>query len=431
MINGIGSLYSSYYNYQLTINQMRQQQALARNPETQRTIKPVSREDDYGDEYRRSGLNFLRDYSSRMSDVMQAANSLKTGNSVGVMNSLAVSSSDTGVAEVTNRYTIRSEKEITMEVYQLAAAQRNRSEGVKSSESASGDMDFAISGKNGSFSIHVSASDENGRVRTNGEMLREAAAAINQSHAGVKATVTQQDGEAFLSVESDTTGTNSAFTVTGQLGAAAGLENAEQEALNAQYSITANGNSINYTSQTNSVRVDGGRMQAELKGAGETIISAGPDAEKVASAVSDLLDSYNKAVSFLEDNVNHGKGTVWQLERLERSLGSEQSLAKLGISKNEEGNLVLDKEVLKKSLAEEPDLTKELLSGSNGLAQNAFDRGVSAMGANSASLISNDLSAIDNSFVVDPFQYMGMYSRSGAYTMNNYAALGLMMNYLV
>ena len=172
-------------------------------------------------------------------------------------------------------------------------------------------------------------------------------------------------------------------------------------------------------------------MQAELKGTGKTVISAGVDAEKVASAVSDLLDSYNKAVSFLEDNVDHGRGTAQQLDRLERALGSQQALEKLGISKDEDGNLVLDKETLKKSLEKEPDLVKDLLSGSNGLAQEVFDRGVSAMSANSASLISNDLNAIDSSFMADPFQYMGMYSRSGAYTMNNYAALGLMMNYLV
>lgn len=431
MIGGIGSLYSSYYNYQLTINQIRQQQALAKNPEVRKNIESVAKEDGYGDQYRRSGLNFLRDYSSKMSDVMQAANSLKTGNSAGVMNSLVTSSSDTGVAEVTNRYTIRSEKEMTMDVSQLAAAQLNRSEGAKSSETASQDMAFTISGRKGSVSINVRASGENGSVKTNGDMLREAAAAINQSDAGVRATVTQQDGKSFLTIESESTGTGSAFTVTGQLGAASGLEKAETEALNAKYSITANGTSIDYTSQTNSVRIDGGRMQAELKGTGKTVISAGLDTDKVVSAVSNLLDSYNKAVSFLEDNVDHGKGTVRQLERLERSFGSEQTLAKLGISKDEEGNLVLDKEVLKKSLTEEPGLTKELLSGNNGLAQNAFERGVSAMSANSASLISNDLNAIDNSFMADPFQYMGMYSRSGAYTMNNYAALGLMMNYLV
>ncbi len=431
MIGGIGSLYGSYYNYQLTINQIRQQQALAKNPNVQKYMESTSKPDRYDDQYRRSGLDFLRDYNSKMSDVMQAANSLKTNNSAGVMNSLVTSSSDTEVADVTNRYKIRSEKEMTMEVSQLAAAQLNRSEGVKSSETASQDMAFTISGKNGSFSINVSASGENGRTKTNGEMLREAAAAINQSDAGVKATVTQKDGKSVLSLESESTGTDSAFTVAGQLGAAAGLENAETEALNAKYSITANGTTIDYTSQSNSVKIDAGRMQAELKGTGKTVISAGVDAEKVASAVSDLLDSYNKAVSFLEDNVDHGRGTAQQLDRLERALGSQQALEKLGISKDEDGNLVLDKETLKKSLEKEPDLVKDLLSGSNGLAQEVFDRGVSAMSANSASLISNDLNAIDSSFMADPFQYMGMYSRSGAYTMNNYAALGLMMNYLV
>ena len=88
MIGGIGSLYGSYYNYQLTINQIRQQQALAKNPNVQKYMESTSKPDRYDDQYRSSGLDFLRDYNSKMSDVMQAANSLKTNNSAGVMNSL-------------------------------------------------------------------------------------------------------------------------------------------------------------------------------------------------------------------------------------------------------------------------------------------------------------------------------------------------------
>ena len=69
MIGGIGSLYGSYYNYQLTINQIRQQQALAKNPNVQKYMESTSKPDRYDDQYRSSGLDFLRDYNSKMSDV--------------------------------------------------------------------------------------------------------------------------------------------------------------------------------------------------------------------------------------------------------------------------------------------------------------------------------------------------------------------------
>lgn len=429
MISGIGSSYNNYYSYQNTINQMRLQQALSKNPNYQKQIE--ASQPDYSERYRSSSLDFLRDYSSTMSDVMQSANSLRDANSAGVMNTLTVTSSDTAVADVSNRYKIRQEGEMSLDVTQLAAAQQNRSQGVSSGADAKEDMSFAITGQNGRFDFNVSALNENGTAKTNTQMLREAASAINKSDAGVLATVTQEDGKVVLSLQSRNTGTNAAFEVSGQLGAAQGLQDVSTEAANAQYSVTKNGRTQDYTSQSNSVQLDAGRIQADLKQTGTTVISAGPDAEKVANAVSDLLADYNKAVSFLESNESHGRGTAKQLDKFQRSVLSDESLSKLGISVDKEGQLVLDKEALTKALKEEPTLTKELLSGSNGLAQNLYNKGVSAMSANSASLISSDLQSINNDMMMDPFQYMNLYSRSGAYTMNNYATLGLMMNYLV
>lgn len=432
MINGIGSSYSNYLNYQQTISQVRLQQALSKNPNYQSYQKQVSStQDAYRDRYRSSSLDFLRDYSSTMSNVMSSANSLRTSNSTSVTNQLAAVSSDTDVATVTNRYTLREQKDITLDVTQLAVAQQNRSEGVRSNVAAEGDMAFSISGANGKVDINISATREDGTTKTNIQMLREAATAINKSDAGVIASVKQENGKSVLNLQSKSTGTDSAFEVTGQLGAAEGLQNVNQEALNAEYTVTTNGETQSYTSQSNSVQLDYGRLQAELKDTGSTELSVGPDNQKIISAVSDLLKSYNNAVDFLSDNAEHGRGTATQLQRFERSLASNSVLDRLGISKDKDGQLVLDEKKLAESLKKDPGLTKDLISGSNGLAQNLYNRGVSAMNTNSASLISNDISAINENAFYDPFQYMGMYSRSGAYTTNNYAALGMMMNYLV
>ncbi|MCI8645289.1 MAG: flagellar filament capping protein FliD [Firmicutes bacterium] len=433
MVNRIGGSYSNYYNYQNTIGQIKLKQAISKNPNYQNYQKQVQRTqaDIYRDNYRSSSMNFLRDYTSTMSDVMQSANSLRSSNSAGVMNALTAVSSDTKVADVTARYDLRQARDMDLNVTQVAVAQQNRSNGAVTKEAAVEDMAFAITGSNGRYDVNISAVKEDGTAKTNGEMLKEAADAINKSNVGVKASIEEQDGSSVLSLQGKETGTEAAFEVTGQLGAAEGMDKIAAEAADAKYSVTENGRTREYTSQSNSVQLDAGRLQAELKEAGSTKISAQPDMDKIASSVSKMLDSYNKARNFLGDNTTHGRGAIVALRNFERSLTSEQAMKRLGVSQDESGKLTLDEQKLKDSLTKEPSLTRQLLSGSNGLAQNLYNRGVSAMNTNSASLISNDLQEITQSSIFDPIQQTNLYSRNGAYTANNYAALGVMMNYLV
>lgn len=49
---------------------------------------------------------------------------------------------------------------------------------------------------------------------------------------------------------------------------------------------------------------------------------------------------------------------------------------------------------------------------------------------NSVSLINNDLKTAEEENMTNEFNFMNMFARSGAYNMNNYYALGLMVNYL-
>lgn len=430
MVNGVNS-YSNYFNYQSALSEIRLQQALSKNPSYQSVVEPVSKVASPTAGFQSSSLDFLRQYSGNMSDVMQSANSLRGANSAGVMNDLTVTSSDSAIAGVSERYAIRQEKDISLEVSQLAVAQQNVSNGVKSSDSSGQDMAFTISGSSGSLNVNVNAVKEDGTGKTNKEMLQEAAVQINKGNAGLTASVKEKDGVSSLVLSSKDTGTAAAFTVSGNMGAAEGIQKTGTEAQNAQYSVTTDGHTKSYTSQSNQIQLDAGRIQADLKGTGKTTISATVDSEKIASAVSDLLKNYNDAVSFLKKNTGHGQGTQNQLARLESAFGTDDTMKRLGISKSKDGTLVLDKEVLKKSLQEEPDLTKDLISGSYGLAQKMYDRGVGAMNTNSTSLISNDLKEIEQSMAsTDSFHFMNLYSRTGAHNMTNYMAVGLMMNYL-
>jgi len=424
------SSYGNNYNYYQITSQMRLQKALAKNPKVQQSLQAVQRVDNVSSYSMSNGLNFLKSYSSEIADVMDSANSLRSGNTANVLNKLEPVSSDTSVADVSVRYASRTPKEMELAVESVAAAQVNTSSKVQGSEKAVSDMDFAVEGSKGSVSVNVSVLKDDGTERTNREMLREAAKQINARDTGVNASVTEKDGVASLNLKSTSTGTDSAFTVSGDMGAAAGAEEVSTAAENAKYSVTSGGVTRNYTSQTNDITLDYGRISANLKTAGETKVSMQADNDKVVSAMSDLVDKYNDTVKFLEDNTEHGRGVSNQLSRFRSYIATEGTLGKMGITKQSDGTLSLDTEKLTQALKEEPEFTRNLISGSNGFAQNVYNKASSAMRTNAESLISNDLEEINQASIYDPLQFMGT-SRFGVNQMNSYRTIGLLMNYLV
>lgn len=428
-ISGINGISRSYYTYQSDMNQIRLQQALRNNTRYQQTIQPV---DKINSSYNKSSMDFLKEYNSTMSDLMQSSNALRQSNNSGVLNQMTVSSSDQSVAEATQKYKVRNSKEITVDVAQIAAAQENASSGIKASDIATESMDFSVTdGTGNSVSVQVNMLKDDGTGKTNREMLKEAAAQINQANTGVKAVVVEKDGVSNIQLQGKETGARNSFEVSGDMGAAQGLENVSKSAQDAVYSVTEGNTTREYQSASNSVSVDYARIGLNLKSAGKTTIAAQPDTKKVVSAVDDLVGSYNQALKVLNDNADRGSGVMNQLRSMVNGLSSEQTLGKLGITTKKDGTLVLDKSVLEKNLKENPEFTKEVLGGNYSVAQTGFQKASSAMRANAASLISNDLKELEQDVISDPFNFMNMYSRTGAYNMSNYNALGLMMNYLV
>lgn len=430
-INGISSYgMSGYYDYQAAISRARLQQALSRNP---RIVSAVESVNKVSSNFKSSSMDFLKSYNTVMSDVMQSANSLRGANSSGIMNDYDVSSSDAAVAAVSERYAARSEKDFTLDVDQIAAAQENVSSGVRGGDIASENMDFtleSVSGQFDSLQIQVSSQNEDGSRKTNRQMLREAARQINAGGADVTASVVEKDGKSMLALKGRNTGTSAAFRISGQTGSASGIENADVEAQNAQYTVTDGDTSRTYTSQSNQIQLDYGKINATLKGTGTTTVSSKVDDSKIISAVSDLVTSYNKALTFLNDNAEHGSGVIRQLSSFAGDLASDKTLKMAGITTNKDGTLSLDKDALKKSLTENPSLTRSILSGAGSVSQTAFNRATSAMSTNSASLISNDLTEIDQNSYMDPVNLMSMYAKNGR-MMSNYNAVGLLMNFMV
>ena len=431
-INGVNS-YMGYYNYQASINNFRLSQALASNQRFTQAMSSVSgsSSNSYRNTSLTSSMAFVKNYSSSMSDLMGSANTLRSANQSGVMNDYVVSSSDASVAKATEKLTVRNAQQMDFDVQQLAAAQVNVSEGVKASDKASSDMDFTVGNALNSVNVKVSAVNSDGSAKTNADMLKEAADQINRGTSNVKASVVQKDGVASLQLEGKYTGAANSFEVTGNLGAAAGADTVKTEAANSKYSVTVGGKTTQHESYSNDVYADSYRIGVELKGVGKTTIKADVDSDKIATALSDLVGSYNSSLKLLNDNYDRGTGVDKQLRNLVAGLGSEQSLKQLGITVNKDATLSFDKDAFAKNMKENPSLTRSLISGPGGIADRAFSKGSTGMNVSSSSLINGDLASAQEESITNPMNAFSSYSRSGAYAMNNYAAVGMMLNYLI
>jgi len=431
-INGLNS-YMGYYNYQASMNNFRLTQALSNNQRFMQAVTPVSRVSSNSGRSTSltSSMAFVKNYSSSMTDLMNSANALKSSNQKGAMGDLVVSSSDSKVATATEKLTVRNIQSMDIDVQQLASAQVNISEGVKASEKASSDMNFTVGNAASSVNVQVSALNSDGSSKTNAQMLKEAADQINRGSSNVKASVVQKDGVSSLQLEGRYSGEANTFSVNGQLGAAAGADAVKTEAANSRYSVTTGGKTTQHESYSNDLYMDSTRIGVELKGVGKATIKADVDPEKVASAVGDLVSSYNSSLKLLNDNYDRGTGVDRQLRNLVQGLGSEQSLNQLGITVNKDATLKFDKDTFMKNMDKNPSLTKSILSGPGGIADRAFNKGSAGLNMRSSTLIDGDLAGAQNEYITNPLNAFGSYSRSGAYAMNNYAAVGMMLNYLV
>ena len=135
-------------------------------------------------------------------------------------------------------------------------------------------------------------------------------------------------------------------------------------------------------------------------------------------------------MDFLGRNTDKGPEVTNQLRNLVRGLGSRQSLEKAGITTNKDGTLSFDKEKLTANLEKEPELVRDIISGRNGIAQAAFDKGSAGLRTNSARLVQDNMRQTERNLLTDSYNFMNTFSKSGAYNMSNYMALGLMMDYM-
>ncbi|NDO47195.1 flagellar filament capping protein FliD [Clostridium sp. MD294] len=436
MMNGISNYYgnynnfsNSYFNSTNALNQLKLQQALDKLDKKTNSSSSNTATGSLSS----NASTFLRNYDSAMSDLMSAANSLRDVNSSGVSNSLTVNSSDSDVLTATKNYTLRKPESFDVSVQQLAAAQQNVSTAVTSNAKATEDADFSIVTNKGTANINVSSVNEYGVQKTNRQMLNDVAKEINRQNIGVKASVeTSKDGKSVLKLTSKETGTDNSFIVNGEFAENNGLSEAATAAQNAQYSVTdSNGFTEEFTSSSNNVSLDYGKASMTLKSVGDATVKVGVDNKNIADAVENLVDKYNKALSVVSSNADRGSGVKNQLSQMLNGPAPEKSLKLIGITKNANGSLSLDKDTLLKKLDEDPELIKDIISGSHGLAQGAYRSAESGMSRSANSLISRDLKQMQQDTSTDALNLMSRFANSGAYNLSNYYTAGLLMNMLV
>ncbi|WP_373263682.1 flagellar filament capping protein FliD [Hungatella hathewayi] len=395
-------------------------------------IKPVepvsSKTSAYADT-----VDFLNSYNKELTELEKISSKLQESSRDSVFSDYTAKSSDSGIAEVKNTYRLKPDTEITLEVNSMAKAQKNTS-GLHDSQrqvESGADMNFQISSEQGTVSVSVSSMNENGTQKTYNQMYQEAAKAINSDPgSGVTASVVNQEGKVSLVLAAKDTGTGQGFTVSGDTGAADNLAAVSEAAENAVYTVTQDDVSYTGSSESNKISLDYGRMEAEIKGTGTAQISVGTDTDKIVSSVEDLVKQYNSVTNVLKDNVDRGTGAEAQYESFKRGMADDKTLKHLGITYNKDGNLELDKDTLKKALAEDYEGTKALIGGQFGIAGRASQKADSALTAPVQRIVNKDLasSASTRSEQSISFEHFSDFARSGPYNLGNYYALGLMLN---
>lgn len=376
--------------------------------------------------------DFLKKYQSSMTDMLSTANSMRDLNSNGVANQLSVSSSDTKVMDVSSYYRLDESESFEVDVKQLATAQTNTSVAMYASAEASfsGQLNIAAGDRN----ITINADVLSGK--TNEEQLNSLAKEVNRYKMGVTASVVKDGDKVSLKLTGSKTGADNGFSVSGKFAEDNGVSNITEQGKDAVYTV----NGSEFTSSSNTASIGNYKIYANFKTTGSANVSVGPDTNKMADSVEDLLDSFNSTLKFLDSNSSKGVGVLKQMKRMILPSTSERSLAVAGITIGKDGTMSLDKTTFKKAMAENPSLIKDVITGSHGLAEGIYQDAQSGLKSSSASLISEELKTTtssgignktDYSAISNTMQMMNTYSKSGAYNMMNYYTVGSMMNMLI
>jgi flagellar capping protein FliD len=308
----------------------------------------------------------------QLTDVASATSRLTSDNLNSVFNDRTASSSNEKIltASAWDAFSADSgatEATYQIQVQQLAQAQENAGSSLQSDatgllQSGTYNFEINVNGQGHAFSIDVSGTE------TNEELLSKAGQAINDANIGISSQVVAdtEAGTSQLVLNSDQTGAAAAFTVadtSGDLVNQTGLGAVKTQAQDAAYRIDGK----DYTGSSNTVYLDEGAVQADLKGAGNMTLTVGPDAQKEQEAVTNLVTALNDYRDYVNNNETYIQDSA--LSPIQNAIDNlKNQLGALGITQKEDGTLSVDQAELRTALQQPASEIKELIGGVDGLA---------------------------------------------------------------
>lgn len=185
----------------------------------------------------------------------------------------------------------------------------------------------------------------------------------------VEAVVVDEDegldeGEVGLEIRGLETGEDRDFVVEdveGDLIESLEIERT-QEAADAGVEIDNLVEDEGYEVREDTVILDEGRIELDLREEGETIVDIASDTEEIRQGVEDFVDAYDMTLEFLR-----GRETNDDLARIEERLtratfDNRRELEEVGIEVDEEGILAVRDEVLEEVAEEDPESLEETLA---------------------------------------------------------------------
>ncbi len=305
---------------------------------------------------------------SRLSDLLSAIQSLDSNQEFA---SLSAISSDEDYLTATAG-ALASQGSFDITVNALAYAQKSMTQGYDTASDSIG---------TGTFSITVGGEATDITMVEGASGLGDLAAAINNSSAGVTATVLfdgSETGGFHLVISAEETGTESAFTIdaSGLSGGTAPVLTTTQDATNAQFVI----DTLTVNSQTNEVAsaIQGVTLNLEQADVGVTVnLDIGVDGEALQEKVQTFVDSYNALFNYMNEQSADGK--VLRGDSIVRSISSRVRMAlttslesgdittlyQIGIRQEEDGILSFDSSAFQENVAEDYTGVRDLFIGTD------------------------------------------------------------------
>lgn len=438
--NGINSINMGWYNMAAVNNFKLAQSFVKRADAAVSSIRPVNKVSKNNvSALSKDSSEFLKRYQEQLSRLQQAARDLSSSNVNSAANQMAVSASDPKVLDVQSKGTPTSPAAYQVNVQQTATAQSNESSRVWGSAAPSSGGSFTLSTSGGTAELHIDPS----AASTNRELYQAIADEINRLDLGVTAKAQESGGKVSISVSSAETGKENSFSISGELAEKMGLNQVKQNAQDAVYTVkdekNPKGQPQEFTSASNKVSIGDEQIEAVLKEKGSSQVKIGDDVKGMADKLDNLVDTFNKTVKFLDSNAERGTGVLNQLRRMAQLPTGEKAMNTVGISANKDGTLSFDRDVFAKAMDSSPRLTKEIVSGSYGVAERIGQDAKAGMNTSSAKLVDYDsalkstqnyINQMNRLNMLDQWSYspMGTYSKASTYNMFQYFTSGALMS---